>query len=522
MRRVAAAAVAAFFLICGRGCYRPVVESTPPIQQSIPPIQPDVQSAPGEARPPRGAYVAYNSAQNVFTLGNGWAERQLWLHDEKKGVVTASFRLKKEGYEAVASLSDEWLLDIGGAKRLGYGGDMRYVSHEKLAMGGGSQQLRLVFESGEPGIRVELRYNAHPDAPLFSKRMAVTNTGEAPFELRRAETERLNLRPVSSARRWVNARSLVQTNLPIVGGEESGLVWLRAGKAWLGVVNGAPGPLKRLSAGRNGGLSVGLNSSVWLHPGETAHLPPAYLWLSSEAEPESANAEWTALFDTIRRANHLAADAGNVVVLKSRNPSERELLNLPAGSLVCVPYAWQQGRDEGRESWVELTAAAERARAAGLRFGLWTPAAWLPDGGSLLEQNPEWSAGQAMEWRGQSGVLAQIDSEYGQYLERTLLGMAEDLALDGLLLDGLIAPPPDAESPPDIIDPRWGAWNRLLSLIARLKQSRPQLTVGVAQETYGMKEGFDAALYPWAFVWSQNGANDGAFWRSASSSEAGF
>ena len=127
-----------------------------------------------------------------------------------------------------------------------------------------------------------------------------------------------------------------------------------------------------------------------------------------------------------------------------------------------------------------------------------------------------------MEWRGQSGALAQLNSEYGQYLEQTLLGMAEDLALDGLLLDGQIAPTPDAEKPPDIIDPSWSAWNRLLNLIVRLKSSRPQLTVGVARETYGMKEGFDAALYPWAFVWSQNGADDGAFWRSAPSSEDGL
>ncbi len=514
MRRFVVAAFAAFFLICGRGCYRPVVESTPLIQ----PAQP----APGETRPPRGAYIAYSRAQNVFTLGNGWAERQLWIHDEKKGVVTGSFRLKKGGYEAVASLSDEWLLDIGGAKRQGYGGDMMYVSHEKLAMGDGLQQLRLVFESVEPGMRVELHYNAHPDKPLFGKRMAVTNTGEAPFELRRAETERLNLRPVSSARRWVNGRSLVQTNLPIVGGEESGLIWLQAGEAWLGVMNAAPGPLKRLSAGRNGALSAGLNGSVWLHPGETVHLPPAYLWLSSETEPESANAEWTALFDAARRANHLASDAGNLVVLKTRHPSEQELLNLPAGSLVCVPYAWQQGRDEERGEWVQLTETAERTKAAGLRFGLWTPAAWLPDGGSLIEQNPEWSAGQPMEWRGQSGVLAQIDSEYGQYLEQTLLGLTQDLELDGLILDGQIAPNLDAENPPDIIDPRWGAWNRLLYLIVRLKSSRPQLTVGVARETYGMKEGFDASLYSWAFIWSQNGADDGVFWRSASSSEAGF
>ncbi len=511
MKRFTAVAFAAFFLMFGRGCYRPAVEPTPPIQ-----------STPGETRPPRGAYIAHSSAQNVFTLGNGWAERQLWLHDEKKGVVTGSFRLKKGGYEAVASLSDEWLLDIGGAKRQGYGGGMMYVSHEKRAGRDGSQQLRLVFENDAPGMRVELYYEAHPDAPLFGKRIVLTNTGEAPFELRRAETERLNLHPVSSARRWVSSRSLVQTNLPIIGGEESGLVWLRAEKVWVGVVNGAPGPLKRLSVGRNGALSVGLNGSVWLHPGETVHLPPTYLWLSSETEPESANAEWTALFDASRRANHLAADAGNVVVLESRNPSEQELLNLPAGSLVFVPYAWQQGRDEGREAWIELTATAERARAAGLRFGLWTPAAWLPDGGSLLEQNPEWSAGQPMEWRGQSGVLAQIDSEYGQYLEQTLLGLTQDLALDGLILDGQIAPKPDAEKPPDIIDPRWGAWNRLIDLIARLKRSRPQLAAGVGQETYGMKEGFDAALYPWAFVWSQNGADDGAFWRSARSLEDGL
>ena len=509
MRRFAVAAFAAFFLMYGHGCYRPAVEPSPPMQ-----------STPGEARPPRGAYIAYSRAQGVFTLGNGWAERQLWLHDEK-GVVTASFRLKKEGYEAVASLSDEWLLNIGGAKQQGYGGGMRYVSHEKRPGRDGSQQLRLVFESVEPGMRVELLYDAHPEAPLFGKRIMLTNTGGAPFELRGAETERLNLNAVSSARRWANARSLVQTNLPIVGGEESGLVWLRAGEAWVGVANGAPGPLKRLSAGRNGALSAGMNASVWLHPGETAHLPPVYLWLSSEADPMSANAEWTALFDAARRANHLAADAGNVIVLESRNPTERELLNLPAGSLVCVPYAWQQGRDEGREAWAELAAAAERARAAGLRFGLWTPAAWLPDGGSLLKQNPEWSAGQPMEWRGQSGVLAQIDSEYGRYLEQTLIGLAQDLALDGLILDGQIAPTPDAESQPDIIDPRWSAWNRLIDLIAHLKRSRPQLAAGVSQETYGMTEGFDAALYPWAFVWSQNGADDGAFWRAARSSEDG-
>ena len=374
MRRFVVAVFAAFFLIYGRGCYRPVVESTPSIQPS--------QSAPGETRPPRGAYVAYSRAQSVFTLGNGWAERQLWLHDEKKGVVTASFRLKKEGVEAVASLSDEWLLDIGGRQWRGYGGDLNYVSHEKQAGRDGSQQLRLTFESAELGARADIYYEAHPDAPLFGKRIVLTNAGEAPFELRRAEMERLNLGAVSSARRWVNGRSLVQARLPVNGGAESGLVWLRAGKAWLGVVNGAPGPMKRLSANGGGALSAGLNASVWLHPGESIHLPPVYLWLSADAEPTDANAEWTALFDSARRANHLASDAGNLVVLKTRHPSERELLNLPAGSLVCVPYAWQQGRDEERGEWVQLAETAERTRAAGLRFGLWMPAAWLPEGGS--------------------------------------------------------------------------------------------------------------------------------------------
>ena len=486
------------------GCYRAVEPSPPRFPSRSSPPQERVQ-------PPRGAYAAFSRQQGVFTLGNGTAERKLWIHEQKKGVATASLRLKRPGGEFSAAVADACMLDIGGKKAVGYGGGLVYSSHAVSAGRDGSQQLRVTLRGAEPAIRLTLIYDAHPEAPLFGKRIALENLGSAPFELRSAETERLQTGSVGSARRWADGRRLSPARLPLDGGAGSGLVWLQTGGGWLGVVNGAPGPLKRTRVSAAGSVSAGVEAPVWVQPGQTIQLPPVYLWLGGGPGPEADNRRWAELFNASRRVHHVAAEEGLVSALESRHPTDAELSRAPVGSLVCVPYAWQEGRDEGREEWAALVRTAERARAAGLRFGIRTPLAWLPEGGSLLSQRPDWGAGAAVEWRGKRGVLARMDTDYADALSRTLEGIAQELELDGLILEGRLAPDP----PADIVDPRWGAWNGLVEAVSRLKRSRPQMSVGVAGETYGMTDGFDAALYPWAFLCSSGGADDGLFWRRA-------
>ncbi|MDA1190359.1 MAG: hypothetical protein O3A46_01600 [Candidatus Poribacteria bacterium] len=478
---------------------------------------------------PTGAFITYNPKNRLFIMGNRHVSRMLQLQEQGRGVVTASLAAHDSGLELLDAVQNEFRVRAAGRDWIGYGGDLKVTGHRTETDASGAQQLRVTLESPAPkgnepqvALRVVAVYEIHKTEPLMRKWLEVTNIGNVPFLLEEVETERLSLRTVDQAFRWTRGNQLSTASLPLNGGGDDGLLWLRlageGGTAHLvGVMNESPGASRQTFVSPTGILAAGVASSSlgkWLQPEETSYLPSVYLWVDASADALAANDTWLALMATARRRNHLLGEPSRVVVMDMDAINAESLRGLPSGALVCVRYSWQEAWDDPNASPDALNLKGETVRASGRRFGIVAPIAWLPEGGSLAktETNSPTLVKRATVpsvWHGKSGILAPLDSDYALLAGRTLTAICDTLNLDGLVLEGDLFPP---NIPGDL-----ETYNRFLSLLDRIKRERPQTVIGIGASSVQMTDGFDAAFASVAFLGSATGSaatdTNPGYWR---------
>jgi hypothetical protein len=258
---------------------------------------------------------------------------------------------------------------------------------------------------------------------------------------------------------------------------------------------------------------------IWAQPGQTVALPSAYVWVSVGPLVAQAAREWMDSIDLARRSIDAARSADAISVANADLDADW-LEAQDVNGIICIPYAWQAAWDADDQA-ERVSAAAGAIVASGRRPGLLVPVAWLPDGGALaadetLALRTADGGRVAASWRGSSGTMASLSSDYGELALRSLVALVDDLGLDAVLLDGPMAPPHDSgDMPGDVLRAGWDSWNGLLRLVSKLKRERPDIHIGVSGDTYGQSDGFDVALHPTSFLWQygRSAAYDG-LWRT--------
>ncbi|MBT3268236.1 hypothetical protein HN371_13840 [Candidatus Poribacteria bacterium] len=496
-------------------------------------LAPVERGTAARARPPVvGAYVTYHAHSRVVTIGNALLARRLKIADDDIGFGSVSLRSLPTGVEILSGPQHDFALSVGGRSYTTGNGSLQYIRHDTSSDGRGGQSLRLYLRPIVPGgpdaapFELTVVYEVAKDEPIIQTWGEVANHGDVPLLIEDAATQITTVAP-DAAYVWRRGGRAATTTLPVAGGAEHGLVWLRSstgrhGPLIVGLASAVPGPLKRIAADRAGGVAVGMaarSGGIWVQPRQTVALPSAYVWASVGPLVAQAARDWMDAIDLARRSIDAAGSVDDVSVadgelnatwLESRAPD----------AIVCVPYAWQSAWDDDDER-DRVTAATRTIAESGRRVGLHVPVAWLPDGGALAADGTfalTTAVGDrfSASWRGRPGMVASLSSGYGELALRSLVALVDDLGLHAVLLDGPVTAPVDSGgSADDPLQVGWGSWDGLLRLVTGLKRERPDIHIGVSASTYGQDDGFDVALHPTSFLWQYGRtANYDGFWRT--------
>lgn len=479
-----------------------------------------------------GAYVTYHGRSRTFVIGNGLLARRIQVSEDGTDFATVSLRSLPTGVECLSGPQHDFAVTIGGRAYITGNRSLRYERHETSSDRRGSQRLRMYLRPAQqtPGdeapFEVSVVYEVAKDSPVMQTWIEVENLGPVPVLVEDGATQLTTIAP-DGAYVWRRSRRPTSVKLPMRGAPDYGLAWLQAatqqhGPMTVGVASAAPGPLKSISADREGRVSVGMaaqGGGMWAQPGQRIALPSAYMWVSVGPLVAQAAREWMDAIDLARRAVDVAAPAAGISVAPD-NVDARWLATQDVNDIVCVRYAWQTAWDGEDDARGRVTAAVEAIRKSGRRAGLLAPVAWLPDGGRLA-QDPTLALATVVgapfssSWGGRSGVLASLSSDYGDVALRSLIALVDDLELHAILLDGPVTARIDSGGARGAAwHAPWESWNGLLRLVSGLKRERPDVHIGVSAETYGQDDGFDVTLHPMAFLWRFGGqARYDGFWR---------
>lgn len=474
---------------------------------------------------PDTPYVRMEAGSLV--IGNSRIERRVTAQPAQPGQTT-SVILKQTGRDLARPGSREFSLSVDGRPLT----SRDFVVSRAEVLHGDPAEGILHLATSSPPLAVELHFQAFSQHPVSRKWLVVENTGRETVRLSDFDWEDLNLLVDTSATSevWVDYFTRREKTAVVTMDDCALLVNdPTAGEGFV-LATEAPGPLKRLEAyARPGRIAAGYNRDDetvferFLSPGEAFRSPASFLLLYADPIPQDVIDHEYASFV----GEHLTAcDVARVpsITVNTWVPHLKDIdRNLlleqidSAADLGVDAFQVDDGWYDRKGDWNAdpvkfpkgLEEIADRARARGMRFGLWMTVANVEETSRVCREHPEWIArdrhGEPNRHPTPGAVTMCLDSGYHDFALEMIDGVVGRYQVDLLKLDfsvvrNLYAPGAfpgcfatnhghrsPAESHVRIVE-------RLFDLLRALRSRRPDCLIDLSYEAYGVMDGTDLGL----------------------------